>query len=100
MLLQVLLTEDSPGDARLTREAFREANSRVRLQVDGVDALAFLDKGKPVPVRSSDLIVLDLDLPRMDGKPVEPDAFEAQVSSISGFWLTQANLPQQLWTDE
>lgn len=50
MPLQVLLIEDSPGDARLTREAFREANSSVELHVavDGVEALAFLDKVRPI----------------------------------------------------
>jgi CheY-like chemotaxis protein len=70
MPLQVLLIEDSPGDARLTREAFREANSSVELHVavDGVEALPFLDKGKTNPMRGPDLILLDLNLPRMDGR--------------------------------
>ena len=44
MPLEVLLVEDSPGDVRLTQEAFRAANSSVRLHVaaDGVEAMAFL----------------------------------------------------------
>ena len=44
MPIQVLLVEDSPGDVRLTREAFRDTNPAIRLHVanDGVEALAFL----------------------------------------------------------
>jgi two-component system, chemotaxis family, response regulator Rcp1 len=44
MPIQVLLVEDSPGDVRLTQEAFRDANRSIRLHVaaDGVEAMAFL----------------------------------------------------------
>ena len=46
MPIEVLLVEDSPGDVRLTQEAFREANREIRLHVasDGVEAMAFLLK--------------------------------------------------------
>jgi len=66
--IQVLLIEDSPGDVRLTQEAFREANGAVNLHVaaDGVEAMAFLRRGSPRP----DLILMDLNLPRMDGRQV------------------------------
>ncbi|MGA2412499.1 MAG: response regulator, partial [Candidatus Binataceae bacterium] len=49
MALEVLLVEDSPGDVRLTREAFREANPSINLHVacDGVVAMAFLRKQGP-----------------------------------------------------
>lgn len=72
-VIEVLLVEDSPGDVRLTREAFRDANLSVRLHVvnDGVEAMAFLRKEaghKDVP--RPDLILLDLNLPRMDGREV------------------------------
>ena len=72
MPLQVLLIEDSPGDARLTREAFLGTNSSVQLHlaVDGVEALAFLNKGKTNPAPCPDLILLDLNLPKMDGREV------------------------------
>jgi chemotaxis family two-component system response regulator Rcp1 len=69
----VLLVEDSPGDVRLTQEAFRDADPTIdlRIAVDGVDAIAFLKRegdhaGAPRP----DFILLDLNLPRMDGREV------------------------------
>ena len=73
MAIDVLLVEDNPGDARLTLETFREANSSVRLHLvsDGVEAMAYLRGGDangltPRPA----LILLDLNLPRMDGREV------------------------------
>jgi two-component system, chemotaxis family, response regulator Rcp1 len=73
MPLEVLLVEDSPGDIRLTVETFRDANPYVHLHVakDGVEAMAFLRRegahaGAPRP----DLILLDLNLPKMDGREV------------------------------
>ena len=71
--IDVLLVEDSPGDVRLTREAFREANESVRLHVasDGVEAMAFLRReGQHVDAPRPDFILLDLNLPRMDGREV------------------------------
>jgi len=73
MPIEVLLVEDSPGDVRLTQEAFREANSAVQLHVatDGVEAMAFLRRqGKHARAPRPDLILLDLNLPRMDGREV------------------------------
>jgi CheY-like chemotaxis protein len=72
-VVQVLLVEDSPGDVRLTREAFREANGAVRLHVaaDGVEAMAFLTReGEHADAPRPDFILLDLNLPRMDGREV------------------------------
>lgn len=73
MRLEVLLVEDSPGDVRLTQEAFRDANMDIRLHVasDGVEAMSFLRQedahaDSPRP----DFILLDLNLPRMDGREV------------------------------
>ena len=72
-LLDVLLVEDNPGDVRLTREAFRDVNRSVRLHVagDGVEAMSFLlrtgdNEAAPRPA----LVLLDLNLPRMDGREV------------------------------
>jgi len=71
--IQVLLIEDSPGDVRLTKEAFREANGAIRLHVasDGVEAIAFLKRtGVHASAPRPDLILLDLNLPKMDGREV------------------------------
>jgi len=73
MPLEVLLVEDSPGDVRLTQEAFREANRDIHLHVasDGVEAMAFLKRqGTNANAPRPDLILLDLNLPRMDGREV------------------------------
>ena len=71
--MDVLLVEDSPGDVRLTREAIREANRAIRLHVasDGVEAMAFLRReGIHVYAPRPNLILLDLNLPKMDGREV------------------------------
>jgi CheY-like chemotaxis protein len=71
--IEVLLVEDNPGDVRLTREALRDAKVRNNLHVaaDGEEALTFLRRegshgGAPRP----DLILLDLNLPKRDGREV------------------------------
>jgi CheY-like chemotaxis protein len=137
----ILLVEDSPGDVRLTREAFRNVSAAISLHVasDGVEAMAFLlQDGPHAQAPRPDLILLDLNLPRMDGrevlakiksnddlmtipvlilttsqseadilmsyklhancyltKPVQLDAFDSLVGSISNFWLTKVRLTQR-----
>ena len=71
--IEVLLVEDSPGDVRLTQVALHEANRRINLHVasDGVEAMAFLHRKEAfAEVPRPDLILLDLNLPRMDGREV------------------------------
>jgi two-component system, chemotaxis family, response regulator Rcp1 len=71
--IDILLVEDNPGDARLTREALRDAKVRNNLHVaaDGVEALAFLRRqGRYADVPRPDLILLDLNLPKKDGREV------------------------------
>jgi chemotaxis family two-component system response regulator Rcp1 len=73
MTIEVLLVEDSPGDVRLTQEAFRDSGKPVRLHLasDGVEALAFLRcEGIYADAPRPDLILLDLNLPKMDGREV------------------------------
>lgn len=70
--MEVLLCEDSPGDVRLTKEAFRVANEAVNLHVatDGLEALAFLRENDMHIRPRPDLILLDLNMPKMDGREV------------------------------
>jgi CheY-like chemotaxis protein len=71
--VEILLVEDNPGDVRLTLEAFREGKIQNHLSVvsDGVEALAFLRReGGYVNVPRPDLILLDLNLPKKDGRDV------------------------------
>jgi two-component system, chemotaxis family, response regulator Rcp1 len=71
--IDVLLVEDSPGDVRLTQEALREANRAIHLHVavDGIEAMSFLrHEGRYLRAPRPDLILLDLNLPKMDGREV------------------------------
>jgi chemotaxis family two-component system response regulator Rcp1 len=136
---KILLVEDSPGDVRLAEEAFRDAKVPIHLHVvsDGQEAMVFLRReGAHADAPRPDMILLDLNLPKMDGrevlarikqdaslktiptvilatsdaeadivrsyqlqancylhKPVQFDAFEALVNSLSDFWMTKAALP-------
>ncbi len=71
--VNILLVEDNPGDVRLTKEALKESKMRNHLSVveDGVEALAYLRKeGKYAAAAHPDIILLDLNLPKKDGREV------------------------------
>jgi two-component system, chemotaxis family, response regulator Rcp1 len=71
--IEILLVEDNPGDARLTQEALKEGKVRNNLHMahDGVEAMAFLRReGKYKDMPRPDLVLLDLNLPRKDGREV------------------------------
>jgi chemotaxis family two-component system response regulator Rcp1 len=73
MAIEVLLVEDSPGDVRLTQEAIHGANRLIHVHVasDGVEAMAFLkNEGEYRHSPRPDFILLDLNLPKMDGREV------------------------------
>jgi CheY-like chemotaxis protein len=73
MPIEVLLVEDNPGDAQLTRIALEDSKISVNLNVveDGVEAMAFLRKqDKYAKVPHPDIVLLDLNLPRKDGREV------------------------------
>jgi chemotaxis family two-component system response regulator Rcp1 len=73
-VIEILLVEDNPGDARLTLEAFKEGKvlNNIRVMADGVEALAYLRREGPDYANAvqPDLILLDLNLPRKDGREV------------------------------
>ncbi|BAZ50893.1 response regulator receiver protein [Nostoc sp. NIES-4103] len=73
MPIEVLLVEDNPGDAQLTRIALEDSKISIHLNVveDGVEAMAFLRKQeKYAHVPHPDIVLLDLNLPRKDGREV------------------------------
>ncbi|MBG1239795.1 response regulator [Nostoc sp. NZL] len=73
MPIEVLLVEDNPGDAQLTRIALEESKISINLNVveDGVEAMAFLRKQeKYARAAHPDIVLLDLNLPRKDGREV------------------------------
>src|SRR5664280_2478048 len=119
--IEILLVEDNPGDSRLAKEALKESKLKNNLYVaeDGVEAMNFLYKtGKYSKMPRPDLVILDLNLPKKDGrevlaeiknddnlrtynlhancyvtKPLDLDQFMKVVRSIEDFWLTIVKLP-------
>ena len=72
-LIEILLVEDSPGDARLTKEALKESKLYNKLVIvgDGEEAMQFLrKKGKYSEATKPDMILLDLNLPKKSGRDV------------------------------
>ncbi len=96
----ILLVEDNPGDVRLTQEAFKEGSKKVNLEVvmDGIEALRYLRKEDeysecPTP----DLILLDLNLPKWDGRQVlKAIKSDEKLRSIPVLILTTSNAEQDI----
>ena len=108
----ILLVEDNPGDIKLTSKGFERLSVPCRLAIahDGEEALTYLSvhghsDTPPLP----DLIIMDLNLPKLDGlsvmqeiraderlhqKPVEIGELVSIVESIETFWLSTATLPR------
>jgi chemotaxis family two-component system response regulator Rcp1 len=90
--IEILLVEDSPGDVRLTREALRDAKVQNNLHValDGIEAMKFLGRdGVHADAPRPDLILLDLNLPRMSGREVlEQIKLDGSLKSIPVVILT------------
>lgn len=98
--VEILLVEDNPGDVRLTKEALKEGKVRNNLYVapDGVEALRFLrrEQGYENSVRP-DLILLDLNLPKKDGRQVlEEIKSDAQLRTIPVVILTSSQAEQDI----
>jgi len=74
--IEILLVEDNPGDVRLTIEALRDSKVKntLNVAVDGVEAMEYLRKeGKFKDATRPDIILLDLNMPRKDGREVLAD---------------------------
>ena len=72
-VVEILLVEDNPGDVRLTQEAFKEGRivNGLHVVMDGVEAMAFLQReGEYADAPRPDIILLDLNLPKKDGREV------------------------------
>jgi len=79
--IEILMVEDNPADVRLTREAFRDASvlNNMNVTVDGEDAMSFLKReGRYKDSPRPDLILLDLNLPKKDGREVLEEIKEDQ----------------------
>ena len=98
--VQILLVEDNPADARLTQEAIRDTEFRYQLHLaeDGEEAMEFLYReGAFADVPRPDLILLDLNLPGMDGREVLAEIkSDDNLSSIPVVVLTTSTAQQDL----
>jgi CheY-like chemotaxis protein len=98
--IEILLVEDNPGDVRLTREALREnkVNNSLYVAIDGVDALAFLRReGVYADAPHPDLILLDLNLPKYDGRQLlEQIKSDADLCHIPVVVLTTSSAEEDI----
>jgi CheY-like chemotaxis protein len=98
--VNILLIEDNPGDVRLAQEAFKEGNINVDLNVamDGMEAINYLRKvGEFSSATTPDLVLLDLNLPKKDGREVLSDIkADPTLRSIPVVILTTSNAEQDI----
>jgi CheY-like chemotaxis protein len=98
--VEVLLVEDDPGDTLMIREAFEhtELTHRLHHVPDGVEAIAFLRReGQYADVPRPDLVLLDLNLPRMDGRQVLKEVKEdADLRTIPIVVLTTSEADEDI----
>ncbi len=98
--IEILLIEDNPGDVDLTKEALQDAKVRNRLHVvdDGAKAVDFLyKKGEYADVPRPDIILLDLNLPKKDGRQVlEEIKADPQLAEIPVVILTTSQAEEDI----
>jgi two-component system, chemotaxis family, response regulator Rcp1 len=96
--MQILLAEDNPADVRLLQEAFKESGLESNLSVvpDGVETLAFLrQQGPYAAAPRPDLLVLDLNMPKKDGREVLAEMkADTQLRAIPVMILSSSSLPE------
>ncbi len=98
--LEILLVEDNEGDVEMTERAFRDKKPACNISVanDGIEALDFLFKrGKFPDAPAPQLILLDLNMPRMDGKKfLEVVKEDIKLKSIPVIMLTSSQSPTDI----
>ncbi len=98
--IEILMVEDSPSDAFLTSEALKAAQelSRVHVVNDGVEAMEFLRReGAFIAAPRPDIILLDLNMPRKDGREVLAEIkADAKLKSIPVIVLTSSSAEQDI----
>ncbi len=99
--VEILLVEDNPADVRLTIEVFKDSRitNHISVVTDGEEALAFLRKrGKYVDEPRPDLVLLDLNLPKKDGREVLGEIKAApELKTIPVIVLTTSDADQDVW---
>ncbi len=100
-VVEILLVEDNPADARLTLEVFKDSRITNHISVvhDGEEALAFLyRKGRYANEQRPDLVLLDLNLPKRDGREVLREIkADDDLKSIPVIALTTSDADQDVW---
>lgn len=97
--IRILLVEDNPGDVRLVREAFDQvsAETSIRAVTDGADALESLRDRRSADAGLPDLVLLDLNLPRVDGFSVlEEIETDPELARIPCIILTGSNAREDI----
>jgi CheY-like chemotaxis protein len=98
--IEILLIEDNPGDADIAREGLKDSNVTNKLHVvaDGEEAIAFLRQtGKYEKMPRPDLILLDLNLPRKDGREVLAEVkFDQDLKHIPVVVLTSSEQEEDI----
>ena len=98
--VEILLVEDNPGDIRLTRETLKDSKllNRMSVAVDGVEAMAYLrQEGQYAMATRPDLILLDLNLPKKDGRQVLAEIkADEQLRRIPVVVLTTSSAQQDI----
>jgi two-component system, chemotaxis family, response regulator Rcp1 len=99
--VEILLIEDNPADVRLTVEVFKDSRivNHISVAADGEEALVFLQKrGKYSGADRPDLIILDLNLPRKDGREVLSEIkADPELKTIPIIVLTTSDADQDVW---